>query len=206
MAMKARGQEDVFLVFVEGREGRRAPYAAWFAGGHMADMRALPGVASAHAFRLSAADGPAPAELCAIYEFAAGPAVLDTIGRVKGTGALPHSEDQGRMVWRLFETLGRWPDGALPEGAPLAIVLIEAPRDTEDLTPLLTAGASLAAQGAAYVRTLRLSPAQPARGSEYGAALLVAGGAASQGALGAALERCLPGTVWRLLRAEPLEA
>lgn len=201
MTTKARGEEDIFLVFVEGREGRREPYAAWFAGRHMADMRALPGVASAHAYRLSAPEGAVPGELCAIYEFAAGPAVLATIGEVKGTDALPHSQDQGRMVWRLFETVARWPQDALPHDKAVAIVLIETPRDGLNTAPLLAAGEALAASGARYVRALRLSPAQPSRGSEYGAALLlVLDGAASPGT---ELDRHLPGTAWRLLHATP---
>jgi hypothetical protein len=204
MTTRARGEEDIFLVFVEGREGREDAYAAWFAGSHMADMRALPGVSSARAFSLSATGGPAPAGLCAIYEFAEGPAVLETIGRLKGTDALPHSEDQGRMVWRLFETLAHWPGLALPDEGAVAIVLIETPREATDTAPLLGLGAALAAEGAAYVRALRLSPAQPARGSEYGAALLVALDVAASGALPQALDRCFPGTAWRLLHAVPM--
>ena len=48
---------DVFLVFVEGHEGRQDEYARWFAGTHMADMLRLPGVISASAFGLESIIG-----------------------------------------------------------------------------------------------------------------------------------------------------
>lgn len=161
------GMEDVFLVLVEGRPGREAAYAEWFAGEHMADMRALPGVGSAHAFRKAE---PAPTQLCALYEFGDGPTVLETIGRSKGTPALPHSEDQGRMTWRLFETVLRRPATPLPEDGEVVVDLVEGPRETaKALAPVAEA---VLAAGATYARVLRLHPAQPARGSEYGAALI----------------------------------
>jgi hypothetical protein len=197
------GREDVFVVFVEGKPGREGAYRSWFAGPHMADMRALPGVASAHACCLEAPEGQPPAELCALYEFAAGATVLETIGRAKGTPALPHSEDQGRMVWRLFETVEAWPVAALPNG-PVVLALLETPHGS---APPLDAGAALAAEGAAYVRALDLSPAQPSRGSEYGSALLVHWQAAMPDPVQATaerLDRCLPGLARTLLLATPI--
>jgi hypothetical protein len=195
------GREDVFVVFVEGKPGREAAYRSWFSGSHMADMRALPGVASAHAYRLEAPEGRPPAELCALYEFAAGPAVLDTIGRAKGGPALPHSEDQGRMVWRLFETLQAWPAEALPDG-PVVLALLETPRSAS----LLQVGEALRAAGAAHVRALGLSPAQPARGSEFKSALLVAWKPATTAPVAATakqLDSLLPGATRTLLLARP---
>jgi hypothetical protein len=197
------GREDVFVVFVEGKPGREGAYRSWFAGSHMADMRALPGVASAHAYRLEAPEGAPPAELCAIYEFAVGAAVLETIGRAKGTDVLPHSQDQGRMVWRLFETVQAWPAGALPNG-PVVLALLETPRGS---APPLDAGAALAAEGAAYVRALDLSPAQPSRGSEYASAFLVHWQAATPDPVQATaerLDRSLPGLSRTLLLATPI--
>jgi len=204
-----RGAEDVFLVFVQGKPGREGAYAAWFEGGHMADMRALPGVNSAHAFRLAQTSGPPPAELCAIYEFADGPAVLDLIGRSKGTDALPHSEDQGRMVWRLFETRQAWPDVAMPTGRDMVIALIGSPRGETDQALLLEAGAALAAAGARYVRALSLSPVQPTRGSEFGLALIVSadlGTAATIDAVADQLAGCFAGMPTEILVAAPMRS
>jgi hypothetical protein len=178
MTRKPPGSEDVFLVFVEGKPGREAAYAAWFAGPHMADMRALSDVRSAHAFRLADAGGRPPAELCAVYEFADGPGVLDLIGRSKGGPALPQSDDQGRMTWRLFETAGAWPQAPLPADGDLVLALLETPRGK---APPQLAGiaAALLAEGARHVRALSLSPIQPSRGSEFGAGLIVAWGPAA---------------------------
>jgi hypothetical protein len=203
MTRKEPGAEDVFLVFVEGKPGREAAYAAWFAGSHMADMRALPGVRSAHAFRLGGAGGPPPAELCAIYEFADGPGVLDTIARSKGTPALPASEDQGRMTWRLFETVGCWPQALLPADGDVVLALLETPRGA--VPPQLTEiAAAVAAYGARYVRALSLSPAQPSRGAEYGAGLVVVWGAETPDpvqAVRAKLDERLPGVGRSILSA-----
>jgi hypothetical protein len=198
------GDEDVFLVFVEGKPGREAAYAAWFAGDHMADMRALPGVNSAHAFQTM---GTAPAALCAIYEFADGPGVLETIGRSKGTAALPHSEDQGRMTWRLFETAARQPEGPLPPGGEAVVALLETSREASD--ELSALDGVILAGGADYARALRLSPVQPARGSEYGAGLIVVwpeGTVDPAAATAGLLDNHFPGVarlVVRLVRTEP---
>jgi hypothetical protein len=204
MTGKPPGSEDVFLVFVEGKPGREAAYATWFAGPHMADMRALAGVRSAHAFRLAGAVGPPPAGLCAIYEFADGPAVLDAIGRSKGTPALPQSDDQGRMTWRLFQTTGAWPPAPLPAEGDVVLALLETPRDAAP-PQLADIAAALQAKGARCVRALSLSPSQPSRGSEYGAGLIAvcdaAGGDAPQ-SLDAMLAHHLPGVAHAVLRAE----
>jgi hypothetical protein len=189
------GEEDVFLVFVEGKPGREAAYAEWFVGDHIADMRALPGVSSAHAFRTA---GQAPAGLCALYEFPDGPGVLQTIGRVKGTAALPHSDDQGRMTWRLFETVTRDPETALPADGEVTLALLETARDAADRLAGLPG--DLAAAGAAYARVLRLSPAQPTRGSEYGVAVIAVWPEGAADSAAAALDRRAPGVARLLLR------
>jgi hypothetical protein len=204
MTGRAIGEEDLFLVFVEGEPGREAAYRAWFAGRHMADMRALPGVSSAHAYAFAEGGDPAPAELCAIYEFGDGPAVLETIGRTKGTDALPQSDDQGRMVWRLFQTVESRPAGALPVGREVILALIGASRDAPDEPALRRACAAMIEEGATYARGLRLSPAQPARGSEYGAGLLVVWDAApAMGRMALALDRAFPQIPRSLFRIKP---
>jgi hypothetical protein len=201
------GGEDLFLVFVEGKPGREAAYRAWFSKSHMADMRVLPGVRSAHAYAFVEGGDPAPSELCAIYEFGDGPAVLETIGRTKGTPALPQSDDQGRMVWRLFETVERRPAAALPGGRDVILVLIGAPRDALDEPALRRACARIIDEGAAYARVLRLSPVQPARGSEYGAALVAVWDGASADAITRTtqvLDRDFPQLPRSLFSIEPL--
>jgi hypothetical protein len=111
------------------------------------------------------------AALCALYEFADGPGVLETIGRSKGTPALPHSEDQGRMTWRLFETVESRPAAPLPDHGDTVVALLETSRGVSD--ELAALDGFILAGGADYARVLRLSPAQPARGSEYGAGMIV---------------------------------
>jgi hypothetical protein len=207
MTGKGIGEEDLFLVFVEGKPGREAAYRAWFSGNHMTDMRALAGVSSAHAYAFADGGDPAPSELCAIYEFGDGPAVLETIGRTKGTAALPQSDDQGRMVWRLFETVESRPRIALPSGRDVVLALIGAARDAPDESALRRACAAMIEQGATYARALRLSPVQPARGSEYGAAVVVAWDGASAGALARLArehEHCFPEVPRRVFLARPL--
>jgi hypothetical protein len=194
----ARGGEAIFLVLVSGKPGREAAYRRWFTTRHMADMRALPGVNSAHAFDLEPA-GRAPAALCALYEFPDGGGALATIAQSNGTSALPQSDDQGAMTWRLYETAACAPQAALPAGADMVVVLLELARDEAPPAGLTQAANALAAGSGAYVRTLNLSPLQPARGSEYGAALLIGG--QTQAAVGEALDQHLPGVGRALLLA-----
>jgi hypothetical protein len=203
MTRKPVGEEDLFVVFVEGKPGREAVYRAWFAGSHMANMRALPGVSSAHAYAFVEGGDPPPSELCAIYEFADGPAVLETIGRTKGAAALPQSDDQGRMVWRLFETVDCRPAASLPAERDVIVALIA----TTDEAGLHRTCAALVDQGAAYVRALLLSPVQPTRGSEYGAALVVVWDGADPDVVSCVageMDRCFPEVTRRLFAIKPL--
>jgi hypothetical protein len=118
--------------------------------------------------------GRTPEKLCGIYEFADSAGVLDTIARSKGTNALPQSDDQGAMVWRLFETVARRPPVTLPAGVGLAVALVQSAHKPADLALLLKAADGTIARGATYARPLRLSPSQPPKGSEYNVGLIVA--------------------------------
>ncbi len=72
----------------------------------MADMRRLPGVNRAFAGHLrSLDDEPSPAQLCGYYETPDCGELLSTIAANKGTAALPASDLQGVMVWRVLETV-----------------------------------------------------------------------------------------------------
>jgi hypothetical protein len=170
---KMQMQKDIFLVFVEGKPGREADYAAWFCGSHREDMNHLPEVSSAHMFRMEALDGfPEPAELCAIYETGDGTALLDAIGKSKGTGRLPESDLQGPMSWRLF-SYDTGSGDSLPGDVPLLLMLFagDAPET------IANASSSIAAAlpaGTSYWAMTRLSTVQSRKGREYGHALFVA--------------------------------
>lgn len=158
---------DIFLVFVSGKPGLEADYARWFCGEHMADMARLPGVLSVHAGHLSALDGEAsPAQLCAIYETPDCAELLQTIAASKGTAALPVSDQQGAMVWRVLEC--EQADGEL-DGAPVLIGLFEAAPGSAEPTADILTGLPLKAK-----RLTRIGAAQPARGREYESILLLA--------------------------------
>jgi hypothetical protein len=158
---------DVFLVFVDGREGQQDTYAGWFASTHLDDMLHLPGVISAKACQLEGLCGePAPARLCAIYETDDGPAILHTIASAKGTSALPVSDMQGAMTWRVLEGVR-------------ARRFVNPPRTARELICMFGGAWDTAAEqsvwdkvcadpeGILALRQTRLSPAQPSRGSEY---------------------------------------
>lgn len=170
-AVKAR---DIFLVFVEGREGCQQQYADWFAGAHMADMRALPGVGSASAFRLEALDAePVPAQLCAIYETGDGPGLLNTIASTKGTAALPASALQGPMTWRVLRGERASGIASASESAAQLICMFGGAWDG-DGEARLWHWLGDHAQGLLAMRQTRLSPVQPSRGSEYSGVLFLA--------------------------------
>jgi hypothetical protein len=207
MARGATGTEEVFVVLVSGKPGREAAYGDWFAGPHMSQMRALPGVRSAHAFEVSRSSGEKLADLCALYEFADGGAALQTIARTKGTPALASSDDQGAMTWRLYETVGSWPRTGLPDGTDLIIALLETPRETVAPARLGDLATALTSLGARHVRALRLSPIQPARGSEFGAALVIGWPRAAHDPVAATketLDRNFPGLPIVLIDVVPL--
>jgi len=158
---------EIFLVFVSGKPGLEADYARWFCGEHMADMARLPGVLSVHAGQLSALDAEAsPAQLCAIYETPDCAGLLQTIAASKDTAALPVSDLQGAMVWRVLDC--ELADGELTD-APVLIGLFEAELGADEAAAELLAGLPLKA-----TRVTRIGPAQPARGREYPSILLLA--------------------------------
>lgn len=170
---KMQVRKDIFLVFVEGKSGREADYAAWFCGSHREDMKNLSEVSSAHMFRMEALDGfPEPAELCAIYETDDGAALLDAIGKAKGNGRLPESDLQGPMSWRLFSCI-TGSGKSIPGDVPLLLMLFadDAPETVANASSSIAA-APLA--GVSYWAMARLSPVQSRKGREYGHALFVA--------------------------------
>lgn len=156
-------ESEVFLVFVDGKPGHERAYAEWFCGQHMADMRRLPGVSFAYAGHLSALDeGPSPAQLCGYYETPDCRELLATIAASKGTDALPVSDLQGKMVWRVLETATvsggiREPS----EGANLLICMFTGEPELSDLPDMSVEAARLTRMGAI----------QPARGREFGSVL-----------------------------------
>jgi hypothetical protein len=158
---------DIFLVFVSGKPDHEADYARWFCGEHKADMARLPGVLSVHAGQLSALDSLAsPAQLCAIYETPDCAGLLQTIAASKGTAALPVSDLQGAMVWRVLEC--DQADGELTD-APVVIGLFEGEPGAAGATADLLADLPLKA-----TRVTRMGAAQSARGREYPSILLLA--------------------------------
>ena len=164
---------DIFLVFVEGSEGNEEAYAEWFSGTHMSDMLGLPGVLSAKAYRLASLDGgEIPAQLCAIYDTVDGPGILDTIAAAKGTDALPASELQGRMTWRVLEGCEAKAFGKEPPAPDVLICMFGGPF-IDEIDAHLYQWLCSNPQGIGAVRQTRLSPVQPSRGSEYGSVLLV---------------------------------
>ena len=157
---------DIFLVFVDAKPGHEESYAHWFCGDHMADMRKLPGVTRAFAGSLSALDGEAPpAPLCGYYETPDCGELLNTIAASKGTPLLPASDLQGRMVWRVLETVES--HGERQEAAEFAKILICMFPDEPDLADLCT---DLPVIGA---RWTRIGAIQPAKGREYTAVLFL---------------------------------
>ena len=156
---------DVFLVFVDGKPGHEENYADWFGGEHMADMRRLPGVARAFAGKLSALDGePPPAQLCGYYETPDCGELLSTIAASRGTPALPASDLQGRMVWRVLETTalhGEWPEPQ--DFVQVLICMFTAAPDEFSIADLPIVGA----------RWTRIGAIQPARGREHAAVLFL---------------------------------
>jgi hypothetical protein len=206
MTEAGRPANDVFLVFVEGSEGNEAAYASWFASTHMEDMRRLPGVASASAFRLEALDGePAPRQLCAIYESASVVDLLGTIAAAKGTPALPESDVQGPMVWRALEGVRSHRSGAAPGSSGELICMVPGPwGEAEDRA--LSQWLAAHGQDVAALRQTRLSPVQPKRGSEFAVVLFVTPlASADAAALGEALLRAIGKAGARLLLAKPLQ-
>jgi len=163
---------DVFLVFVDGKPGHEEAYARWFCGKHMADMRALPGVTRALAGRLAALDGgPAPAQLCGYYETPDCGELLGIIAETKGTAPLPVSDQQGRMVWRVLETVALV--SVEPESlGDMLICLLPGEPDEARQADLMAwvQGADLPV---ATARMTRIGAQQPARGREWGDVLFL---------------------------------
>ena len=163
---------DVFMVFVDGKPGHEEDYARWFLGGHLADMRQLPGVTQAFSGHLTSLDGAAsPAGLCALYDTPDGGSLLKTIAASKGTAALPESDLQGAMVWRVLETVGAVSTEGVGDAQPEGPVLICMCSDEIDgsLLPVLLDEHS----GVKAARHMRISPIQPSRGREYSDFLLL---------------------------------
>ena len=157
-------QSDVFLVCVDGKPGHEEAYAKWFCGAHMADMRKLPGVSRAFGGRLRALDGaPPPAQLCGYYETPDCGELLNTIAANKGTAALPASDLQGVMVWRVLETVGTQGEPPSSE-ADILICLFPGEPDTASLCADLPVAAA---------RLTRIGALQPARGREYSTVLFL---------------------------------
>ena len=164
---------DIFLVFVEGRDGSRDEYAKWFATSHMSDMCQLPGVISANAFRLASLEGGSvPAQLCAIYETGDGTAILDTIAAAKGTAALPISDIQGPMTWRVLEGVRVWQRPPVSAPGSELICMFGGPWDDLAEQRIWEWLCSIRTSFRA-IRQTRLSPVQPSRGSEYSAVLFL---------------------------------
>jgi hypothetical protein len=165
---------DVFLVFVDGKPDHEEAYDRWFFGEHMADMRALPGVASAFAGRLTTLDGePAPAQLCGYYETPDCGELLKTIAATKGTVALPVSDEQGRMVWRVLETVvlhGNRDEAAASENMLICLLPGEVDQAREERLLAFLQGADLPIAGS---RLTRIGAIQPARGREWGDVLFL---------------------------------
>lgn len=160
-------RSEIFLVLVSGKPGLEADYARWFCGEHMADMARLPGVLSVHAGHLSALDGQvSPAQLCAIYDTPDCAGLLQTIAASKGTAALPVSDQQGAMVWRVLEC--EQAEGDLND-APVLIGLFEGEPGAAGATADILADLPLRA-----TRVTRIGAAQPARGREYPSILFLA--------------------------------
>jgi hypothetical protein len=206
MSLVPQGKEDIFLVFVTAKPGREAPYQQWFANTHMSDMRGLSSVRSAQAYTMEpGGTAEAPAQLCAIYEFEDGPLVLGAIAEKKGTPELPHSDDQGVMVWRLFATPDEASGNPIPSGQDALLALLEIPRPDVDTAALQRLAQSIAEQSGLSVRALHLSSIQPKRGSEFGAALVISGKSAAQAAdiVSKTIDSINPGTAYTLY---PLKA
>lgn len=164
---------DIFLVFVEGKQGHHDAYARWFAGAHMADMARLPGVLSASAFRLEALDGQdVPARFCAIYETHDGAHLLQSIAAAKGTDALPVSDLQGAMTWRVLEGR-RTCQSAAPRADVAELMCMFAPPWDAAAEDRAWDRLCDAPDGIARQRQTRLSPVQPARGSDFASVLFV---------------------------------
>ena len=157
-------EDDIFLVFVDGKPGNEESYAQWFCGKHMADMRGLPGVTRSFAGRLSSLDDKSsPAQLCGYYETPDCGELLSTIAANKGTAALSVSDLQGVMVWRVLETVATHGEGQSSE-ADILICLFPGERDTASLFADLPVAA---------VRLTRIGALQPARGREYSSVMFL---------------------------------
>lgn len=157
---------DVFLVFVDGRPGHEESYARWFCGVHMADMRALPGVSRAFEGRLAALDdNPPPAQLCGYYETPDCSELLATIAANKGTAALPVSDLQGTMVWRVLETVVTHGE-ATPADKLTGVLICLFPHEPDGMVLF----ADLPKVSA---RLTRIGAIQPARGREFASVLFV---------------------------------
>lgn len=165
-------EPELFMVFVDGKPDHLQEYAAWFIGDHMDDMKRLPGVGSAHAYRIRSLDGlPAPASLCAVYETLSGAQLLHTIAANKGTDALPISLIQGPMVWRVLETVQRSePHSDLK---PRVLVCMFSGEWDGPQEKGLWDWLSGAALPIVEARQTRISPVQPSRGREFGSILFV---------------------------------
>ncbi len=166
-------EHELFMVFVDGKPGHEQEYARWFTGEHLLDMKGLPGVDSAHAYRLRSLDGqPAPAGLCALYETLSGTQLLHTIAANKGTDALPVSLIQGAMVWRVLETVRR----SEPHGdrKPRVLICLFGGEWDGPAEQLFWDWLNSAALPIVEARQTRISPAQPSRGREFGSVLFVA--------------------------------
>ncbi len=165
-------QHELFMVFVGGKPGLEEDYAAWFTGEHMADMKRLPGVDSARAYRLRALDGqPVPAGLCAVYETLSGAQLLQTIAAGKGTDALPASLIQGAMIWRVLETVRR--SEAHGEGAHRVLICMFAGEWDGAEEERLWEWLGSSGLPILEARQTRISPVQPARGREFGGVLFL---------------------------------
>lgn len=165
---------DIFLVFVDGKPGHEEAYARWFCGEHMADMRVLPGVTRAFAGTLATLNGePAPAQLCGCYETPDCGELLATIAGTKGTSALPVSDLQGRMVWRVLETVAFRGDGDEAAACENMLVCLlpgepDAARQSGLMAFVIAAGLPVVA-----ARMTRIGAIQPARGREWGDVLFL---------------------------------
>lgn len=184
---------DVFLVFVDARPGHEEAYARWFCGEHMADMRALPGVTRVFAGKLTARDGePAPAQLCGYYETPDCGKLLATIAETKGTAALPVSDQQGGMVWRVLETVAVHASGEEPRPPGDLLICLLSGEPDEARQSGLMASVRDADLPIATARMTRIGARQPARGREWGDVLFLSlTGEADPSAVAATIaERC----------------
>ena len=115
--------------------GREKDYADWYAGQHLADVRAVPGVVGGILYGRLNAQSPHPWALCGMYELDRSvDEVLAEIGRRAGGAEMPMTDaiDRDATLFLTATALAPRVEVAKPSGATLLTLVLANPAEGQD--------------------------------------------------------------------------